>query len=54
MITTLQDVWKEYKQDMEKMERSIFECLGTDVPLIQQVGNYILNAGGKRFRPIRL
>jgi len=52
MITTLQDVLKEYRSDMERMERRIHESLGTDVPLIQQVSKYILGAGGKRFRPL--
>ncbi|HTG00048.1 MAG TPA: polyprenyl synthetase family protein [Nitrospirota bacterium] len=52
MITTLQDVLREYKSDMERMERRIHESLGTDVPLIQQVSKYILGAGGKRFRPL--
>ena len=52
MITTLQDVLKEYHSDMERMERRIHESLGTDVPLIQQVSKYILGAGGKRFRPM--
>lgn len=52
MITTLQDVLKEYKSDMERMEHRIHESLGTDVPLIQQVSKYILGSGGKRFRPL--
>jgi octaprenyl-diphosphate synthase len=52
MITTLQDVLKEFKSDMERMESRIHESLGTDVPLIQQVSKYILGAGGKRFRPL--
>lgn len=52
MITTLQDVLKEYKSDMERMEHRIHESLGTDVPLIQQVSTYILGSGGKRFRPL--
>jgi len=52
MITTLQDVLKEYKSDMERMETRIHESLGTDVALIQQVSKYILGAGGKRFRPL--
>ncbi len=52
MITTLQDVLKEYKSDMERMEHRIHESLGTDVPLIKQVSKYILGAGGKRFRPL--
>ncbi len=52
MITSLQDILKEYKSDMERMEHRIHESLGTDVPLIQQVSKYILGAGGKRFRPL--
>ncbi|HEX9020898.1 MAG TPA: polyprenyl synthetase family protein [Nitrospirota bacterium] len=52
MITTIQDVLKEYQSDMERMERRIHESLGTDVPLIQQVSKYILGSGGKRFRPL--
>ncbi len=51
-ITTLQDILNEYKSDMERMERRVHEGLGTDVALIRQVGQYILGAGGKRFRPL--
>jgi octaprenyl-diphosphate synthase len=54
MTTTIQDVLKTYKSDMERMERQIHESLGTDVPLILQVSKYILGAGGKRFRPLLL
>ncbi len=52
MTTTIQDVLKEFKSDMERMERRIHESLGTDVELIRQVSKYILGAGGKRFRPL--
>ncbi|MDA8098646.1 MAG: polyprenyl synthetase family protein [Nitrospiraceae bacterium] len=52
MITTLQDILKEYKSDMERMESRIHDSLGTDVALIRQVSTYILGAGGKRFRPL--
>lgn len=52
MITTLQDILKEYKSDMERMEARIHESLGTDVALINQVSTYILGSGGKRFRPL--
>ncbi len=52
MITTIQDVLKEFKSDMERMEHRIHESLGTDVPLIREVSKYILGAGGKRFRPL--
>lgn len=54
MITTFKEVWDLSKSDMERMERRILESLGTDVPLIQEVGKYILAAGGKRFRPLLL
>jgi octaprenyl-diphosphate synthase len=52
MIATLQDILREYKSDMERMETRIHDSLGTDVPLIRQVSKYILGAGGKRFRPL--
>ncbi len=52
MIATLQDILREYRSDMERMETRILESLGTDVPLIRQVSKYILGAGGKRFRPL--
>lgn len=52
MIATIQDILKEYKSDMERMETRIHESLGTDVALIRQVSKYILGAGGKRFRPL--
>ncbi len=52
MITTLQDVLREFKSDMERMEHRIHESLGTEVELIRQVSKYILGAGGKRFRPM--
>jgi octaprenyl-diphosphate synthase len=52
MITSLQDVWNEYKIDMDAMEREIHHSVGTDVALIQQVSTYILGSGGKRFRPL--
>ncbi len=52
MIATLKDILDEYKSDMDRIEDRIYESLGTDVPLIQDVGRYILAAGGKRFRPL--
>lgn len=52
MIATFEDVLKEYRSDMERMEQRILDSLGTDVPLIQEVGRYILGAGGKRIRPL--
>ena len=52
MIITLQDILRDYKSDMERMETRLHESLGTDVALIRQVSKYILGAGGKRFRPL--
>jgi octaprenyl-diphosphate synthase len=37
--------------DMEAVNRVIHEQLHSDVPLIQQIAQYIINAGGKRIRP---
>ncbi len=38
--------------DMEAVNRVIREQLNSQVPLVNQVAEYIINAGGKRIRPI--
>ncbi|MDP3938949.1 MAG: polyprenyl synthetase family protein [Deltaproteobacteria bacterium] len=41
-------------EDLEAVERVIVENLGSDVPVIPRVGEYVFSAGGKRFRPALL
>ncbi|HFE48145.1 MAG TPA: octaprenyl diphosphate synthase [Chromatiaceae bacterium] len=38
--------------DMKKVNATILDRLASDVVLINQVGNYIVNSGGKRLRPL--
>jgi len=41
-------------QDMSEMDRVIADCLHSGVPLVGQVSQYIIAAGGKRLRPALL
>lgn len=41
-------------QDMEHVDRVISERLTTEVPLVREVAQYIISAGGKRLRPALL
>ncbi len=41
-------------QDMERVDQVIGERLTTDVPLVREVAQYIIGAGGKRLRPALL
>jgi len=38
--------------DMEAVNRLIRQQLGSDVPLVSQIAEYIISAGGKRIRPM--
>ena len=40
--------------DMQAMDRVIHARLNTGVPLVSQVSQYIIGAGGKRLRPALL
>ncbi len=40
------------KPDLERIEAEIAAHLDSTVPLISRVGNYIMNSGGKRLRPL--
>lgn len=41
-------------EDMAKVDVVIAQRLATDVPLVSQISNYIISAGGKRLRPALL
>jgi octaprenyl-diphosphate synthase len=49
---TIDDIYSLIAPDMDRVNACIQERLHTDVVLINQVGNYIINSGGKRLRPI--
>jgi len=38
--------------DMRAVDSLIEDCLHSEIPLIDQLGHYIVNSGGKRLRPI--
>lgn len=38
--------------EMRAVDRLIEDCLHSEIPLIDQLGHYIVNSGGKRLRPI--
>jgi octaprenyl-diphosphate synthase len=42
------------QDDLDAVERVIVENLGSEVPLIPRVGDYVFSSGGKRFRPALL
>lgn len=51
-IPTIQEIWERYRPDLLKVEAQIQKSLSSEVPLINQVSQYILNSGGKRIRPL--
>lgn len=42
------------RDDMQRVEQYLLQNLETDIPLLREVSQYILKAGGKRFRPALL
>ena len=38
--------------DMDAVDHYIVEQLHSQVPLVENIGHYIVDAGGKRLRPI--
>lgn len=49
---TIQEIGEQYRPDLLKVEAQIQKDLASDVPLINQAAQYILNSGGKRIRPL--
>ncbi len=48
----IEDVFTLIKGDMERVNRLIQSSLHSDVVLINQISQYIINSGGKRLRPV--
>ena len=46
----LDAVFDSIKDDIERVDREFQENLGSDVPLIAEIGEYLRRSGGKRFR----
>lgn len=48
----IEDVFTLIKGDMERVNRLIQSSLHSEVVLINQISQYIINSGGKRLRPV--
>lgn len=49
---SIQEVWDHYRPELLKVEAHIQKHLDSEVSVINQVAQYILNSGGKRIRPL--
>ncbi|BBP46820.1 octaprenyl diphosphate synthase [Thiosulfatimonas sediminis] len=49
---TLQEIRDLIADDIQAVDQLILERLSSDVVLINQIGHYIINSGGKRLRPL--
>ncbi len=51
-LLEMSDVWAQYRADLTEVEKKIHGNLDSVVPLINQIGSYLLRSGGKRIRPL--
>jgi len=51
---TITDVFETYREDLAQVEEQIQLSLDSKAVLVRQVGNYLLQGGGKRIRPLLL
>jgi len=49
---TLSEIRNLIQDDIQAVDQLILERLASDVVLINQIGHYIINSGGKRLRPL--
>lgn len=49
---TLSEIRKLIQDDITAVDQLILQRLSSDVVLINQIGHYIINSGGKRLRPL--
>ena len=50
----LNEIMTLVSNDLAAIKRHIENQIESDVPLIREIGRYIVDAGGKRLRPITL
>lgn len=48
----MEQVRSAIQEDFERLNQSVVESLYTDVDLVENIGQYIIDAGGKRIRPV--
>mgnify|MGYP001801376667 CR=1 FL=1 len=51
-VVTLEDIRALCAGDLDALDTLINSALSTDVPLVAEVANYIVSAGGKRLSPL--
>ena len=51
-LMSIDAIQKLVDPDMQKVNQNILAQLNSDVPLIGQLGFYIVQGGGKRIRPL--
>ena len=49
---SLEELRLPVKHDWDAVNRLIFQRLGSDVALVNQVAHHIIHGGGKRLRPL--
>jgi len=49
---SMQDIRGPVTSEFERVNQLIIEQLHSDVPMVENVGHYIVDAGGKRLRPL--
>jgi octaprenyl-diphosphate synthase len=50
----IQDVFSAHKDDLQQVEECINEYITSEIKLIPEVAHYLIDSGGKRFRPLLL
>jgi octaprenyl-diphosphate synthase len=50
-MTSINDLIADIKDDLSRVEEQILVHLDTEIPLLNEVAQYILDSGGKRLRP---
>lgn len=50
-IITLESIQRCIRSDMQSVDQVIQNSLHSEVPLVNQIADYIINSGGKRLRP---
>ena len=48
----LQPIFEAVREDFEAVDALIIESLSSDIPLVEEISAYIIQAGGKRLRPL--
>ena len=52
MLSNIPYFQNEFHQDLQQVNQVIGQQVKSDVVLIEQVGNYVIQSGGKRMRPL--